>query len=268
MPTLKHKASTFRDNQLVAAEYFLATEEPLRIHINEKPFAVVMRLPGDDLHLVTGLCFTRGIIDSWDDLVSVQQRDTVREGAEAFVRLRENRRDAFLLETEGSYSGKLVRGVYEMPEARESLAKVQPVPAPGLNCIHLDEIFGLKAIFEAGQQLFLETGCTHAASIFGKKGELVAFSEDVSRHNAFDKAIGSMVRLATIQRAFLAIVSSRIDYETVCKASRLGVEVLSGMSGPTGKAVHIAQKLNITLIGFLRESSLSIYTCPERILVS
>jgi FdhD protein len=80
--------------------------------------------------------------------------------------------------------------------------------------------------------------------------------------------IGALVNGGKTQDAYLAVVSSRLSFEMVQKAGVLGLEVLAGLSAPTSMAVSMAEQLNITLIGFLRENSMSIYTHPERILHS
>ncbi len=134
--------------------------------------------------------------------------------------------------------------------------------------IHLGAILGLKDLFEARQTIFPLTGSTHSASVFDVNSNLLAFAEDIGRHNAFDKVIGKLVLEGATQHAFLAIVSSRLSFEMLQKAAVLGLEILAGLSAPTSMAVSMAERLNITLIGFLREDSMSIYSHPERILNS
>jgi len=141
-------------------------------------------------------------------------------------------------------------------------------PVERFNCVHLEDVLRLKDLVETKQAVFALTGSTHAAAIFDAGKNLLAFAEDIGRHNAFDKTIGALVRAEKINEAFLAIVSSRLSFEMVQKAGMVGFEILTGISGPTSMAVRMAEDLNITLIGFLRETSMSIYTHPGRILSS
>ena len=265
--TVTHKTSTFRNDILFPAEYVLAVEELLEIVIDDTPFSITMRLPGDDVHLVAGICFTEGIIDSWDDFLSIEHCKGNQGEKRIFVRLEEGmRRGSSTYPERNAYLSKSSCGLCGKSSADEICMDMRPVRS--FTQIFLKDIFALKEVFEEGQALFPLTGSTHSASIFDSNLELLAISEDVGRHNALDKAIGRLVRNRQTHAALLSIISSRLSFEMVQKAGMLGLEILCGLSGPTGMAVHMADRLNITLIGFLREDSLTIYTHPERILSS
>ena len=118
---------------------------------------------------------------------------------------------------------------------------------------------------ESRQPVFYATGGTHAAGLFDGEGRLLALSEDVGRHNALDKAIGRVLFEEKEGKAKAAVLSSRLSYEMVQKAARLGVEIIAGASAPTSLAIELAQQLDMTLIGFLRPGAANIYTVPERI---
>ncbi len=121
---------------------------------------------------------------------------------------------------------------------------------------------------EAGQQLFALTGSTHACAIFNKAGRMLCLAEDVGRLNALDKAAGALLRQGKRKEGYLLLISSRLNADIVRKASRLDIEILAGMSAATERGVEMALDSNLTLIGFLRESSLTIYTHPHRVSVS
>src|SRR5208337_1816432 len=87
MQTLKHKTSRFKDNALFAAEYNLAVEELLEIYIDDSPYSITMRLPGDDINLVAGFCFTEGIIASRDDIVSIRHCESIAGKSRVLVYL-------------------------------------------------------------------------------------------------------------------------------------------------------------------------------------
>lgn len=112
----------------------------------------------------------------------------------------------------------------------------------------------------------MATGCTHGAAIFSGHGQFIAFAEDVGRHNAFDKVIGKTILLGERRSAKIAALTSRLSFEMMQKAGRLGLEVVCAVSAPTSLGIELAVALNITLVGFLREGRANIYSCPERLL--
>jgi len=267
MQTLRHKTARFINNSLFATEYNLAVEELLEIHVNGSPYAVTMRLPGDDMNLVTGFCFTEGIIDSLDDVHSIEHCSTVSGNQRVLVRLNDRNGSAqYLRKGRTAFLNTSSSGMNGKSSVERIHSPLEPVQS--FHSIPLHDILHLKDLFETRQTIFPLTGSTHAASIFDVRKNLMAFSEDIGRHNAFDKAIGALIRTDKTREAFLAVLSSRLSYEMVQKAGKLAVEILCGFSGPTSMAVAMAEQLNITLIGFLRENSMSIYTHPERILNS
>lgn len=115
------------------------------------------------------------------------------------------------------------------------------------------------------QQIFRETGGSHAAAIFDQNGEILAVAEDLGRHNALDKAIG----LALLQRGSVAgcgvVLSSRLSLEMVIKAVRTGLEIMLAVSAPTSLAVEVARRFGVTLCGFVRDSRLTIYSHAHRV---
>ncbi len=264
MQTLKHKTSRFKDNSLFSVEYHLAVEELLEIHVNDSPYAVIMRLPGDDVTLVAGFCFTEGIIKSRDDLLSIKRCEANASKSRVLVHLKQERpQDHTHPEERPVYVSQSSCGLCGRSKADEIFRRLDPVATS--HRIHLGEILALKGRFEAEQTIFQLTGATHSASVFDIDRNLLAFAEDIGRHNAFDKVIGRLVLNGATQDAFLAIVSSRLSFEMVQKAAVLGLEIFCGLSAPTSMAVAMAEQLNMTLIGFLRENSMSIYSHPERI---
>ncbi len=265
MQTLKHLTSRFKDNGIFAAEYNLAIEELLEIYVDDSPYAVTMRLPGDDINLVTGFCFTEGLISSRDDLVSVEHCSEIPGKRRVLVRLDHGAmRSPVDTKNRREYLSTSSCGLCGKNKAEEIYCDVAPIDA--FHRISLENILALKALFESRQTIFPLTGSTHAAAVFDSRRNLLASAEDIGRHNAFDKVIGALVNRRETGEAYMAIVSSRLSFEMVQKAGVLGLEILSGLSAPTSMAVDMAEKLNITLIGFLRENSMSIYTHPERIL--
>jgi FdhD protein len=116
------------------------------------------------------------------------------------------------------------------------------------------------------QKLFNETGGTHAAGIFDRQLTLLAFAEDIGRHNAFDKAMGSVILERKTSDVAAIMATSRLSYEMVQKAARGNIEILAGISGATTLGIQLAKSINMTLIGFARNGSGYIYSGPSRII--
>lgn len=267
MQILKHKTSRYKDNGLFAAEYDLAVEELLEIYIDDSPYAITMRLPGDDINLVTGYLFTEGIISSRKDIAAIRHCESIPGKRRVLVYLAPNGSGNMIdHKTRREYLSTSSCGMCGKSRPDEIFCESPPVRA--FHRISLGDILKLKDMFEARQTIFPLTGSTHSASIFGCGQNLLAFAEDIGRHNAFDKVIGALANRDETKEAFMAIVSSRLSFEMVQKAAVLGLEILAGLSAPTSMAVEMAEQLNITLIGFLRHNSMSIYTHQERILNS
>ena len=116
------------------------------------------------------------------------------------------------------------------------------------------------------QNLFGKTGGSHAAAIFSANGELLAFGEDVGRHNAVDKAIGDLWLKNDLGKAILLCVSGRVSYEIAAKARRAGLAILAAVSAPSSMAVEFCRTEDITLLGFCRGERATAYSHPERLI--
>ena len=133
--------------------------------------------------------------------------------------------------------------------------------------IEVDWIHSLPAQMRQEQDTFRKTGGLHAAAIFSSVGALLASREDIGRHNALDKAIGAnlIAGLAPCSGQVLC-VSGRMSYEILQKALVARIPIIAGIGAPSSLAVSLANDFNITLIGFVRDSSYNIYSCPERLI--
>ncbi len=120
----------------------------------------------------------------------------------------------------------------------------------------------------AGQLIFQETGGSHAAAIFDNSGQVLAVAEDLGRHNALDKAIGTVLLERGELSACGVVLSSRLSLEMVLKAVRAGLEIMLAVSAPTSLAIEVANKFGVTLCGFVRGNRATVYTHSQRIITT
>jgi FdhD protein len=261
------------DSENSAADLIL--EEPLEIRLNGDPFAVVMRTPGHEVELAIGFSLTEGLLESYDDVLSVVFCPDTEEEAQAnvvdvrlrtcagaethpgFTPLRARTR------TIPSRSGCGLCGVQVLEDIEQWLAPLDPGPV-----IDVDEIVRLNRWMSEQQSLSRTTTGAHAAALAQIGGAPIMVREDVGRHNALDKLIGA----AAIQKIDCAhcvvLLSSRVSFEMVQKAARARIPVVVGVSAATSLAVDLAGRLNCTLVGRLRGPNMVVHSHPERIRIT
>ena len=127
-------------------------------------------------------------------------------------------------------------------------------------------VIALPDLLRAAQKAFDETGGLHAAALFSPRGELIAIREDVGRHNALDKLVGSQVLAGALPlHDRILMVSGRVSFEIVQKAAVAGVPIVAAVSAPSDLAVETAERLGVTLVGFLRGDRFNVYSHDRRI---
>ena len=264
--TGKVSAINFSDTEYFQTEHLIATEEPLEIYIDNEPFYTTMRMPGDEIPLALGICFTDGIIDSIEDVTGVNYcNDISRNKINVYLspmvdkenRLKQKQRRSIAYSSCGICGTNMIENIADLTCG----IKLKLV-------LDMSDISNMLKIMQDNQIIFPITGGTHAAGIFSAEGELLSFSEDVGRHNALDKAIGKLLFNRNTENAGVVVLTSRLSFEMVQKTARLGAEIICAVSSPTSLAIELAKTVNLTLIGFLRGSRGNIYTCPERITTS
>lgn len=241
----------------------LAMEEPLEIHIDGERFYMTMRLPGEEIPLAVGLCFTEGIIGSVDDLAGASYCGDLSAN-KIDIRLNDKeKRETVLAQKRRrsvAYSSCGICGSDMVEDLACSINKIKIKTT-----IEFSMLSRMQQTLVEKQDVHRATRGTHAAGIFDAKGGLLSFAEDVGRHNALDKAIGKLVLERRVGEAAVVQLSSRLSYEMVMKSVRLGAEILVGVSAATSLAVEVGRRMGLTLVGSLRNNRGNVFTHPERL---
>jgi FdhD protein len=267
----------------------LAIEEPLEIQLSygasnsrqTRSISVTMRTPGNDFELAVGFLMTEGVIRDANDIEqimhagqpfseserSTQTMDALKLGSKQNVVRVELAADVEVgLAT-------LQRNFYTTSSCgicgKASLVALRTVCPPRAKNnfrMHAQLLYELPTRLRASQGMFDRTGGLHGAGLFDSAGNLVALCEDVGRHNAVDKLIGSeFLADRTPLRDRLLLLSGRASFELLQKALMGGVPMVAAVGAPSSLAVQVAKEFDITLVGFLREDHFNIYHGSERI---
>ncbi len=238
----------------------LVVEEPLEIRLGDDPIAVVMRTPGDDMALAVGFLFTEGILRDPDQVLSVAYCTDTEPGAEAnIVRVLAADADVGAVE-------KARRQVYASSSC--GLCGKTTLDAVKLLAPDVAPVAGLRATVVARlpealrehQELFEATGGLHAAALATTDGEILLVREDVGRHNACDKVVGTMAMRETWPLSGRVLVlSGRASFEMVQKAAMAGIGAVVAVSAPSSLAVEFAREAGIVLVGFVRRGGMNVY---------
>ncbi|MEU5832523.1 formate dehydrogenase accessory sulfurtransferase FdhD [Streptomyces diacarni] len=260
-----------RDGAVSTRPDTLVAEEPLEIRLNGKPLAITMRTPGDDFALAAGFLVSEGVISAADELATIVYCGGARdEGGNTY-----NVVDVRLAPGVPVPDIALERNVYTTSSCglcgKASLDAVRTttrwqLEAERPNGLGIDLLAALPERLRAAQRVFDRTGGLHAAALFSPTGELLDVREDVGRHNAVDKLVGHAVQSGALPlRDGLLMVSGRASFELAQKAVMAGVPVLAAVSAPSSLAVDLAEETGLTLVGFLRGSSMNVYAGAHRL---
>ena len=248
----------------------LAAEEPLEIRVDGRPLAVTMRTPGHDVELAHGFLLTEGVIGAREDVSTARYCDSVDDhGRNTY-----NVLDVALAPGVPAPDESVERRFYTTSSCgvcgKASLDAVRTRTrfAPGDDPVTLtpEVLATLPDTLRAAQAVFESTGGLHGAGLFRADGTLVVAREDVGRHNAVDKVLGHALLNDGIPAAGTALmVSGRASFELTQKAVMAGVPVLAAVSAPSSLAVEMARESGMTLVGFLRGSSMNVYAGAHRV---
>jgi FdhD protein len=248
----------------------LAAEEPMEIRVGGRPLTVTMRTPGDDFDLAAGFLVGEGVLHRTDQLAGIRYcAGATADGGNTY-----NVVDVALAAGVTPPDASLERSFYTTSSCglcgKASLDAVRTVApwsvAEDELRIGPERLAELPDRLRAAQKVFDSTGGLHAAGLFSAEGELLCLREDVGRHNAVDKVVGHALREGLLPlRGTVLMVSGRASFELVQKAVMAGIPLLAAVSAPSSLAVDLAAESGLTLIGFLRGSSMNVYTGAGRL---
>lgn len=244
----------------------VAVEAPLQVHVRHGDgitmLGATMRTPGHDVELAVGLAVAEGVVRNRHDVAEVRH-------CSGNARYSEN--DVLVALQPGATVQADLLGRVSSPSSAcgmcgrdriDALLASVPSLAAGPE-VRWDVIAGLPSAMSARQAVFRRTGGLHAAGLADAGGRMLIVREDVGRHNAVDKVVGAAL-LEEVHGDVL-VVSSRVGFEIVQKAAMAAVPVLVAVSAPTSLAVDAAREAGLTLVAFVREGRLGVYSGHDRI---
>jgi FdhD protein len=250
----------------------LAVEEPLEIRIEHGGVVVnrlvTMRTPGADLDLAAGWLLGEGVVDAPDDLVVVRPcTDATLSEEERYNVVTAEVSAAAAARAADLHRTTDVSSACGVCGSRSIAELVERGLTPVVDELQLaaDVVVDLPARLRSRQRVFARTGGLHAAGLVDEAGAVIRAREDVGRHNAVDKVIGSAVLEHRPLRNHALVVSSRASYEIVQKAVSADIGMVVAISAPSSLCVDLADRFGVTVVGFVREGRATVYTHPYRV---
>jgi FdhD protein len=264
------RIGAMQGGRLTARDDAVAVEEPLEIRLAlpgdagpGRAVSITMRTPGQDVELAVGFLHGEGIVRTREAIASarpcgptgnVVRIELAWDAPHDLSRLERN----FYVSSSCGICGKAsLEAVQEMLPARPVESALR-VPASLLG--------SLIGRARSAQGVFRETGGLHASSLFDAGGTLLATAEDVGRHNALDKLVGSRLLAGLLPLSDnLLLLSGRASFELLQKAAAAGVAAVASIGAPSSLAIDLAERTGILLVGFLREATFNVYAHAERL---
>lgn len=263
MATRNYEGKKFETDQAYKTLDALTIEEALQININNKPFTVSMRTPGEDVSLVRGLLHSEDLINDVNYIPELILKKENDKGIVTIVNLNipKNKLGEGYTNSRSllSVSSCGICGKTELSDLAFIGKTIDDDKKIDISLIH--DLFDKMKVL---QHDFKESGGTHAAAAFTIKGKLLSSMEDIGRHNAVDKVIGKLILQSKLDQAKIMTVSERISYEIVIKCFKAKVPFLASVSAPSSLAVDFAKELGITLFSFCRDNRATCYSNPQR----
>ncbi len=266
MASESHPVHTWTAGAAGARDDAVAVEEPLEIQIRGRSLGVTMRTPGHDEELAVGFLVAEGVVQQRRDIVTTTLCPRDEFGNTITVTLHpECPIDFDALARSGAATSSCgLCGRISVDFAREQFGTV--TSSFTIDAVSLAR---LPAQLRTAQPTFERTGGLHAAAIADAAGTLLTVREDIGRHNAVDKVLGRGFLDETLPfDAHVLLVSGRVSFEIMQKALAAQVPVIAAISAPSSLAIRFAQESGQTLVGFLRDERLNVYTHPERVIMA
>lgn len=290
--TERRRVIRIRDGVVTERPDTLVAEEPLEIRLNGKPLAITMRTPGDDFALAAGFLVSEGVLGAADELRNIVYcAGATADGSNTYnvvdvstapgvvvpdITLERNVYTTSSCGLCGKASLDAVRTTARWPiddnadnaDNAATTDNADDTDGPAAPPVRLtpELLARLPDRLRAAQRVFDRTGGLHAAALFTEDGDLIDVREDVGRHNAVDKLVGRALQDDRLPLArTVLMVSGRASFELAQKAVMAGVPVLAAVSAPSSLAVDLAAETGLTLVGFLRGSSMNVYAGEHRV---
>lgn len=275
----KYKIVKFRENKFENVDDFISIEEPLEISIRYKEhdkwiknsLSITMRTPGHDEDLVRGFLFNEQIIQGLNDIetiesfgekvgqYNIQNKILVTLNNSKNVNISKIKRD-FLTNSSCGVCGKSSLDALEILK-KEKTSKSNPK-------LSKEVLINSPSMLRENQSEFAKTGGIHASGLFSSNGNLISLREDVGRHNALDKLIGNSLISKNLQPNDQFITcSGRLNFELVQKVLMTNIGLMIGVGAPTSLAIDLANKFDMTLVGFVKEDSFNVYTNKQKVII-
>ena len=275
-----YKVTKFKKNHFKNTEDEISIEEPLEISIKykekenwiTKSLSITMRTPGHDEDLVRGFLFNEQIIQNIDNIKSIesfgnkvgqyniQNKILITINDSSNIDITKIKRD-FLTNSSCGVCGKSSLDALEIIK-KEKTSKLNPK-------LSKDIIINSPSLLRENQTEFAKTGGIHASGLFSANGDLLSLREDVGRHNALDKLIGDSLKNNNLRPNDQFITcSGRLNFELVQKVLMTNIGIMIGVGAPTSLAIDLANRFDMTLIGFVKEDSFNIYTNNQKVIES
>ncbi len=257
MKSLKYEALKVSNNKQSFIEDDIVVEAPIQININDQPYTVVMRTPGDDENLIRGLLFAEDIYKGEEniDIEIIENSEyhfsivNIEISKKALGKGYLNKRTLLSVSSCGVCGAQTLDAIKKSGDKLHSASKTAS--------FNIERMF---SIMSKQQIVFNETGASHAAAIFDSNYQLLSIKEDIGRHNAVDKAIGDLITQKKLSNSNYLLVSGRVSYEIVTKAFIAKIPTIIAVSGCSSLAIDFCKEFGIHLIGFARGSNHTYYT--------
>ena len=271
---MQMEVTHWQDDRPIQREDQLTIEEPFEVRLGHQSLAVIMRTPGNDAELALGFLLTEGVIQQSADVLAVES-DVDEEGLPLAnvlnITLRSQLQQSSIQPRattfERHFTVSASCGLCGKNSIADLMLSVPPLELEDSVRIGAATFYELAGQLRSRQKVFQYTGGLHAAGLFNTIGELQLLREDIGRHNAVDKLIGyGLLHGPFPYRESILMVSGRTSFEIIQKALLARIPCVAAISAPSSLAVELAEQGGITLIGFLRDHSMNVYTHPERII--